>query len=312
MNETMVKYLSGLLDADGSLSFNFRRDANSDDRFFVGLSLKLSASDAVDKHGFVAGLSDLLKIGSVSREGKRRQFANWNVSKRSELEMLLPRLTKHMVVKAKHWDWIFKTWRGHRSGRQGGWVCDTREREDLQALSKESRRIRVGPLKPKNHPTWAWLAGYLDGDGTYHYRPYPSTANGVQWCMNVSAVAHVNDIHVLQFLEKSFGGRIQPQGQSDNVRVWMRSVGRNNKDFALRFLPNLAKHSKLKRDKIDAIIHHHRQRLSAPGVPRNFCTIDGCGLPAHGHKMCRLHYVRWYRHGDPRYVSDSLNTSSCV
>lgn len=127
--------------------------------------------------------------------------------------------------------------------------------------------------------------------------------------MNVSAVAHVNDIHVLQFLEKSFGGRIQPQGQSDNVMIWIRSVGYQNKDFALGFLPNLAKHSRMKRDKIDAIISHHRQRLSVPGVDRNYCKIEGCEREAHGHKMCQMHYLRWYRHGDPHYVSNSLNAS---
>jgi hypothetical protein len=49
-------------------------------------------------------------------------------------------------------------------------------------------------------------------------------------------------------------------------KYWRRGLGQPNRSFALRFLPNLAKHSRLKRHKIDAIIHHHQQRLSVPGA----------------------------------------------
>ncbi len=178
--------------------------------------------------------------------------------------MLLPRVTKHMVIKAKHWQWMLDTW---RMTRANGKTCSMEERERLTLASKESRRRNVGPLRPKNHPTWAWLAGYLDGDGYYSYRCRKQ--NGyVQWNMFVSACAHVNDASVLEFLQKSFGGTIAPQGQSDNVKIWKRSLGYSNRSFALKFLPKLARHTKMKRYKIDAIISHHRQRLSVPGPKR--------------------------------------------
>lgn len=262
MNESTVKYLAGLLDADGSLSFNFKQDTNREGRFFVGLTLNLTAADAVDRDRFVERLPLTEGFGTVSRYGSSQQFAQWRVTKRADLEMLIPRLVKHMVIKARHWQWMLEVW---RSVRENNKTCSAEERHSLTEACKESRRLRSGPLKPKNHPTWAWLAGYLDGDGTYHYR---SGVYGgyTQWTMNVSAVAHVNDICVLEFLLKSFGGRIQPQGQSEHVKVWMRSLGYQNRQFALRFLPNLAKHSKLKRYRIDAMIHHHRQRLSVPGT----------------------------------------------
>lgn len=262
MNESLVKYLAGLLDADGSLSFSFKHDQNREGRYFVGLVLSLASSDAVDKNGFMDSLPRISGMGSVSRYGEFQQFSAWKVSKRADLEILLPRLIKHMVIKARHWQWLLEMW---REVRANDLTCSREARELLTQASKESRRNNRGPIKPKNHPTWAWLAGYLDGDGTYHYRS--GVYNGYrQWTMNVSAVAHVNDIGVLEFLCKSFGGRIQGQGQSENVKVWMRSLGHQNKDFALGFLPNLAKHSRLKRHKIDAMIHHHRQRLSFRGT----------------------------------------------
>lgn len=274
MNESLVKYLSGLLDADGSLSFAFKHDENREGRYFVGLRMELASSEAVDKTGFVDSLPKLTGMGTISRYGENKQFKTWVVSRRADLEMILPRLIKHMVIKAKHWQWLLDIWRNIRTGQN---TLSIDEREALTRAGKESRRMNCGPLKSKNHPTWAWLAGYLDGDGCYGYRN--GTYNGYkQFTMFVSAVAHVNDICVLEFLQHAFGGIIRNQGQSENVFIWWRSLGYQNRSFALGFLPNVAKHSRLKRPKIDAMIHHHRQRLSVPG---------------------------------PKRVSDSLITSSC-
>jgi len=303
MKETLVKYLAGLLDADGSLSLSFRKYEKADDVFHLGLSLHLASSDAVDGRGFVDGLPTETGMGGVHRYGKKQQFKTWTVNKRADLEMLLPRLIKHMVIKGKHWQWLLNIWREQR----GAWHS-AEMREQLTADSKESRVKNAGPVKPKNHPTWAWLAGYLDGDGWYRLKYQKPPHN--YWQIHVGAVAHNNDIAVLEFLQKAFGGQVFNQGQSPNVSVWRRHMGAKDASFALRFLPNVAKHSRLKRHKIDQIISHHQQRLSVPRVSkRNFCPIDNCGKPAVGHKMCRLHYLRWYRHGDPRHVSDSLNAS---
>jgi len=291
MNESLVKYLAGLLDADGSLSFTFKGDPNNEGRHYLGLRLNLTAADAVDKDRFAESLPTLTGFGTTMRYGKQNQFVQWIVVKRADLEMLLPRLIKHMVIKANHWQWMLDMW---RAARVEGKTCSTKEREALTAASKESRRLNRGPIRPKNHPTWAWLAGYLDGDGCYSYRK--NLVNGYwQWTINVSAVAHINDIGVLEFLQRSFGGQLIGQGQSDNVKLWKRSLGYQNRDFALRFLPHLAKHSRLKRDKIEAMIHHHRQRLSVPGSDRTYCTSEGCSRPSHGHGLCLKHYSREYR-----------------
>jgi hypothetical protein len=266
INESLVKYLAGLLDADGSLSFNFRRvrDHHTEDRYFIGLMLRLASSEAVDKNGFIRTLPALCGMGTVVSRGEKAACFDWSVADRADLEMLLPRLIKHMVLKARHWQWMLDTW---RMARANGKTCTPEERERLTLTAKESRRRNVGPLKPKNHPTWAWLAGYLDGDGYYSYRH--RIQNGYEnWNISVSACAHVNDIVVLEFLQRSFGGLIVPQGQSDSVKIWKRPLGCSNRSFALQFLPKLARHSRLKRHKIDAIIHHHRQRLSVPGPKR--------------------------------------------
>lgn len=265
MKESLVKYLAGLLDADGSLSLSFKRDNNRPDRYFVGLMLSLSSSDKVDRKGFVLTLPAQTGMGAVSRYGDRSQYTQWRVTRRADLEMMLPRLIKHMVIKAKHWQFLLDSWRDLRRTSVSG-----REMDALRAAGKESRRLRDGPLKPKKHPTWAWLAGYLDGDGWYSRRYCKSPQN--YWAMRVGAVAHVNDAAVLRFLQESFGGSIKPHGQSESCEIWYRSLGVRDASFALRFLPNLAKHSRLKRHKIDQMIHHHRQRLS-DSAPAGEATV---------------------------------------
>lgn len=261
MKEELVKYLAGLLDADGSLSFAFKSDPNRSDHNFVGLVLSLASSDAVDHHGFIDTLPSLTGFGAVNRYGAKNQFKTWRVTKRADLEMLLPRLVKHMVIKARHWQWLMDQWRDLRRTS-----CSDAERDALKEGSKRSRVENAGPLKPKNHPTWAWLAGYLDGDGTYACRRHQDPQGRWLQVMNVSAVAHRNDMVSLEFLQRSFGGFIYPQGQSPDVFVWRRSLGLRNRSFAERFLPHVAKHSRMKRHKIDAILSHHRQRLSVPSA----------------------------------------------
>ena len=272
MNESTAKYLAGLLDADGSLSFHFKRSETRQDRFYMGLILKLTAADAVDRDRYVEKLPLLTGFGQVHREGKLGQFCNWTVSKRADLEMLLPRLIKHMIIKAQHWQWLLDMWRDLRRmprTNDGSFSVSEREMEELKEASKHSRRLRVGPLKAKNFPTWAWLAGYLDGDGSYVFR-YDKVQN--YWSMRVSAVAHINDVSVLEFLQRSFGGSVIDHGQSTGCKVWYRSLGVRDASFALRFLPKLAKHSKLKRYRIDRMIHYHRQRLS-DSAPTGEATV---------------------------------------
>jgi len=252
LNESLVKYLAGLLDADGCLSFDPSK--GYDENVRVSLKLSLVAADTIDRDGFVSSLPELTGCGKTSRSyGK---YTVWAVCNRSDLEKLLPRLIKHMVVKAKHWQWMLDFWREYRSREWGQKSLTQDEWQSLQTAYKGSRASNVGPIKPKNHPTWAWLAGFLDGDGCYSFRT--SKNNN----MRLSVTAHITDLSALEFLQKSFGGTIKSNSRSDNIKVWWRGLGPSHSGFVLRFLPSVVKHARFKRHKIEQIIHFHRQRLS--------------------------------------------------
>lgn len=253
MNESLVKYLSGLVDTDANLSFSYTKAKSGD--YYVQLQLKLASSDNIDRHGFIKGLPELTGMGGVYQCGRHQQIHIWAVSKRSDLEMLLPRLIKHMNIKAKHWQWLLETRRSYH-----GVLVSKEETERLQDACRKSRAENVGPIKPKNHPTWAWMAGFLDGDGHFYYRTREK--DGCQ-VMYVGATVHENDAPVLHWVQKAFGGKIYDHSKNAKAKRWRRYLGLKDSSFALRFLPKIAKHSRLKRHKIDQMIHSHSQRLTA-------------------------------------------------
>ena len=255
--ETDIKYLAGLLDADGSLHFHFRRYK---DRYNVTLKLVLQQSESIDPDGkFVewlggfGGFTQHIQISS--NDHPNWSDANrWTVTNIAELRMLLPRLTKHMVIKAKHWQAMLTK----LESIYGNSVTEE-EMAELKEFAKTSRK-NVGSLKPKKHPTWAWVAGYLDGDGCYYMRTRKKGTR-VHKELLVRIVAHDDDVCSLQLLHKAFKGRLRKE-TNENTHSWTRNLGNADRAFAMKFLAKMARHSRLKKHKIQQMIHHHSQRLT--------------------------------------------------
>jgi hypothetical protein len=249
MNETDVKYLAGLLDADGHVGFDF-----TENRPY--LCIRLTAADSIDRDGFVKNLPNTTGFGTSCVKTKRENWASitvWTVSRARDLEMLVPRLVKHMVIKGRHLQRMFDKWQELR-----GKTLSDLEREQLVLLTKLSRQD-AGPLKAKKHPTWAWVAGYLDGDGSYIFSHPPSHKNPR---MLVQATAHENDVVGLELLYKAFGGRIENRGKnSPHILDWRHSLGKRDKAFALKFLSKMVLHTRLKKHKIEQMIAYLNRSL---------------------------------------------------
>lgn len=264
LNESLVKYLAGLLDADGTISFDFRNESRDNGRATIGLKVGIAGSDSVDVHGFIESLPTVTGHGHVTRHGNNKQYVYWMVTSRRDLEMIVPRLLKHMCVKARHMRRMLEKWRELR-----GISLSKDDCERLREFSKQSR-YDSGPLKPKNHPAFAWCAGYLDGNGHYQFSVSNSgkitKAGRETRSMRVSACCHKGDADVLNFLMKAFGGQIKKHNLSDNAMIWSRNIGPSQRSFALTFLGKMARFSKLKKHRIEQMIaFHHQQRLSESG-----------------------------------------------
>src|SRR5690606_38752957 len=132
---------------------------------------------------------------------------------------------------------------------------------ELKEFALESRK-NTGPLKPKKHPTWAWVAGYLDGDGCYYMRQRKKNW-GVSTELLVQVLAHHLDKVSLDLLHKAFGGRLYKSvGKNDQCYTWTRNLGNSDKSFAIHFLRKVLRHSQLKKHKIEKLLHFHLQRLN--------------------------------------------------
>lgn len=256
--EQDIKYLAGLLDADGSLHFQFVK--YKDNKYNVRLKLVLQQSLSIDKDGsFISWLGDFggytqyVKI--KSEEHPNWSDANrWTCTKQSELNMLLPRTTKHMVIKAKHWQALLDKY----NTLIGKSVTEV-EMQELKEFAITSRK-NTGPLKPKKHPTWGWVAGYIDGDGCYYMRTRKRSW-GTHTELLVKVVAHNNDRCSLELLQKAFKGNLG-KSSKEATCYWSRNLGNADKSFALKFLKKMAVHSRLKKHKIEQMLHHHSQRLT--------------------------------------------------
>lgn len=257
LNESLCKYLAGLVDSDGTISFDFRNENRNEGRANLGLKVGIASSDAVDKLHFIEGLPQKIGHGCAFRHGNERRYVYWVLNSRRDLEMVAPRLVKHMCVKAKHLQRMLDKWREKR-----GTMLSPDECAALRAWSKESR-LDAGPLKPKNHLTWAWVSGYLDGNGHYMFSLANKGAAKETRSMRISATCHRGDAEVLELFKKCFGGRIRVHNLTENAMTWDRNLGLKDRSFALHFLRKVHRFSQFKRHRIEQILaFHHQQRLT--------------------------------------------------
>lgn len=246
-NESEIKYLAGLMDADGCLSFHF-----VDGKVYMEMSI--AASESIDKHGYIDTLSN--RAGSLSvKEYADRNWSpshQWRVQARAELNMLLPRITKHMVIKGAHWKRMFDKYTELK-----GKSLSIEEVQDLKEWSKSSRLL-AGPIKHKNHPTWAWVSGYLEGDGCFTFKKHSNPEAKNCMTLKIMAVCHKDDRVGIDLLFKAFGGSIRPE--KEWLR-WSRNLGVKDKSFAIPFLTKIHLHSKLKKWKIEQMLAFHNNQL---------------------------------------------------
>jgi len=244
VKETDIKYLAGLLDADGSFFFNYSKG-------FTYLTIALDLSDSIDKDfAYTHWLSEQVGVKphiSNRNPSKWASQAKIIISKRSSLEKLVPRLLKYLVIKGKHLDRLYNKWRDLR-----GVKSSKEEIEKLKEFVKSSR-ADVGPIRTKSWLPVAYVAGYLDGDGSY-------TMKRSSGKYGVAAVSHKDDRIVQDLLLNQYGGfiRIDKQG---HVR-WYRTLGKTQRSFAVPFLQDMVRHSRLKKWKIEQFLNYHSQRLT--------------------------------------------------
>lgn len=244
MTETDIKYLAGLLDADGSF---FLTQTSSYLNLVIGLDLSTGIDREFKYSNWLSQELDV-KYYITERDTNAEGVSSikFIVSKRTTLEKLIPRILKYLVIKGKHLDRLWRHYKNNCSRK-----LSPEEIEYAKALNKSSR-LDVGPLRTKSWLPKAYVAGFIDGDGCYIMK----TSSGTY---NVNTVSHENDRIVADLLFKQYGGHIYKQ--EDWIR-WRRPLGRTNRVFAIKFLRDMHRHSRLKTYKIEQFLAYHSQRLN--------------------------------------------------
>lgn len=248
LTETDFKYLAGLIDADGWISFNYCKSVSTNNTY-LQLRIGVAASDNIDRDGLlISWISSHLGCYSKSVDVRGTIIHLWQVSKRSELNSFVPRLLKHMIIKGKHLDRLYTAYTELK-----GEALSDNTIETLKALSLESRKDS-GPVKSKNYPTKAWVAGYLDGDG--HYGLHKRKKDGYT-SLSIQVLSDKKDDIGLTLLKKTYGGTINCHQSNNHNPKWYRGLGKQHRAFAISFLKTMHRHSRLKKHKIEQMLSFH-------------------------------------------------------
>lgn len=265
-SEQLNKYVAGLIDSDGCISISFKAHSNRQYGVYLNVSVDQSASNDIDFQ-LLRSLQSFYKLGTIyyyqrDSEIVKSHSAKWLMSTKDSLK-LFNLLGKHLRVKGTHFEnlvWLVTELKG----------VSIQDTDGLREFSKCSRQNSRWLKHPK-HPSWAWLAGFLDGDGHYRcridrLRTYSDgstcRANELKLYLGV----HEDDKFILEFLKDAFKGSLAQR--KDGLYFWQRSLGKSSEKFALPFLKQLRKYSCLEKKytEICKMIHFHEnnkeQRLN--------------------------------------------------
>jgi hypothetical protein len=105
---------------------------------------------------------------------------------------ILNRIRQHLVIKRHYADFLLS-------------ICSKEHnRKDMSLEMKTQRRVKSMPLP--NFPSRKWMAGYIDGDGSFTAR-LPKERISAQPTLEIAASDF--DVEGIEIISKVFGGTIQ-------------------------------------------------------------------------------------------------------
>lgn len=197
------KYLAGFVDADGHLSVRARIGARPD--LVFEMAQRTTHSDAlVYAHELFGGTlrTELVLYTKLSlRGGHARQaferLKKYLVLKRDQAERFLDLVDRAVVLKTE---------------------------DDVKAVRQRVKEIRAyGATREPNFPARKWMAGYVDGDGSFNVKVCNKTGYAYPSLVILAAPNYVVGVTLLH---KAFGGQLQAMGQN---AVWAVSLSQPSK-----------------------------------------------------------------------------------
>lgn len=204
-----LKYLAGLLDADGSITYQIREWGKENKSKCVQVYVSFHQSGSKE---FMELIAWSLSPPSCSqywghiKQDKRhaREAWTWSVGGRHAVSVC-NLLKKYLVLKRGLAELAEKV-----NGKDI-------EREDIEAVW----RAADVPIVPK-HPTTKWVAGYLDGDGSFFAR-LPQDRQSAQ--IGLQVVTERRRRAGVELLQKQYGGSIHDRTNGEaELSYWTLSL----------------------------------------------------------------------------------------
>lgn len=198
------KYLAGFVDADGHFSVRARLGARPDLEFSVAqdvafaepLEVLQAEFGGIIRTKFDGKHAELMMRGGPARKAFER-LKKYLVLKRDQAERFLDLVDRGVVLKTEG---------------------------DVKAVRQRVKEIRAyGATHQPNYPSRKWMAGYVDGDGSFACKVCKKTGYAYPFLTILAAPNYVVGVTLLQ---KAFGGRLQAMGK--NV-VWSVSLSQPSK-----------------------------------------------------------------------------------
>jgi intein/homing endonuclease len=229
-----IKYLAGLMDSDGNFNINRIDDG------YVRFTVSVSSSENTDKDfNMLTYISETFKLGSTRTfTNNYGQVRTWTVASLSEQEQLLPLLIKHLVVKGTYAQYCLNIRRLYK-GRK----CPDEEWEVIKEELKRQRQTTKATVF-KKHMTWAWFAGFVDGDGCL--------AAATKFSDVLKITNHINDIAAIKLIQHSIGGSIRPINKKPWLYNYQLTLGIRTKQQTIKILSKYLQHTKMKHKKYKA------------------------------------------------------------
>jgi hypothetical protein len=182
------KYLAGFLDSDGCIGLDWRHldRAQSNPEIQRGyLNISFSQETKQDK---------VLYLIKDAYGGNINFYKAYTILKimGSPAIQILNRIKQHLVIKRHYAEYMLTL------------TNLAHNRKEVSSAMKRQRRVESSALP--NFPSRKWMAGYLDGDGSFTAR-LPKGRTATQPTLEV--VASNYDVEGISLMQKVFGGSIQ-------------------------------------------------------------------------------------------------------
>ncbi len=198
------KYLAGFLDADGHFSVRARKGAKPD------LEVSCCQRSIYSEPLFYA--RDL--FGGSIREKYDGKYLEWQ-ARGGIARKAYERLKKYLVLKKDHASLFLEL-------VDSSFVLHSDE--DVRMIRNRVKEIRkYGATSQPNFPSRKWMAGYIDGDGSFNVKLCKKTGYAYPLLCILSAPNYVVGITLLQ---KAFNGNICGIGQNAQ---WTLSLSQPSK-----------------------------------------------------------------------------------